>query len=92
MNMNMHTPTHRYVHTPPHTNKYINACMHVCKYRMFDKYICTQKIYIYVNYKHIYKYTYNLIDVTWFDIHNSMIMSIDVSDSEDYTTKNNEIN
>ena len=49
MNMNMHTPTHR------HTNKYINACMHVCKYRMFDKYtdICTQKIYIYVNYKQI---------------------------------------
>ena len=79
MNMNMHTPTHR------HTNKYINACMHVCKYRMFDKYtdICTQKIYIYVNYKQIYKYTYNLIDVTWLDIHNSMIMNIDVSDSED---------
>ena len=79
MNMNMHTPAHR------HTNMYINACMCVCKYRMFDKYtdICTQKIYIYVNYKQIYKYTYNLIDVTWLDIHNSMIMNIDVSDSED---------
>ena len=79
MNMNMHTPTHR------HTNKYINACMHVCKYRMFDKYtdICTQKIYIYVSYKQIYKYTYNLIDVTWLDIHNFMIMNIGVSDSED---------
>ena len=53
MNMNMHTPTHR------HTNKYINACMHVCKYRMFDKYtdICTQKIYIYI--KHHVEFTEN---------------------------------
>ena len=73
---------HTQICTPIHTNKYINACMHVCKYRMFDKYtdICTQK-YTYMS--TINKYTYNLIDVTWFDIHNSMIMSISVSDSED---------
>ena len=80
-----HAHTKTQICTHIHTYKYINACMHVCKYRNLDKYtdICTQKIYIYVNYKQIYKYTYNLIDVTWFDIHNSMIMSIDVSDSED---------
>ena len=61
-----HAHTNTQICTHIHTSKYINACMHVCKYRMFDKYtdICTQKIYIYVNYKQIYKYTYNLIDVT----------------------------
>ena len=80
-----HAHTNTQICTHIHTNKYINACMPVCIYRMFDKYtdICSQKIYIYVNYKQIYKYTYNWIDVTWFDIHNSMIMSIHVSDSED---------
>ena len=51
-----HAHTNTQICTHIHTSKYINACMHVCKYRMFDKYtdICTQKIYIYFNYKQIY--------------------------------------
>ena len=51
----LYTNEHEHAHTNTpicthiHTNKYINACMHVCKYSMFDKYtdICTQK-YTYI--------------------------------------------
>ena len=51
-----HAHTNTQICTHIHTSKYINACMHVCKYRMFDKYtdICTQK-YTYMS--TINKYT-----------------------------------